>query len=64
MNSYVQYFPLHEQSGIQDYVVSHELAHFKHDEHSDAFWNTVGTLVPDYRKRREWLRIKGGPLTV
>lgn len=49
---------------IQDYVVAHELAHFKHDEHSDAFWNTVGTLVPDYRERREWLRVKGGTLTV
>lgn len=49
---------------IQDYVVAHELAHFKHEEHSDAFWNTVGTLVPDYRERREWLRVKGGSLTV
>jgi len=49
---------------IQDYVVAHELAHFKHDEHSDAFWNTVGTLVPDYQERREWLRVKGGSLTV
>lgn len=48
---------------IQDYVVAHELAHFKHDEHSDAFWNTVGTLVPDYRERREWLRVKGSTLT-
>lgn len=49
---------------IQDYVVAHELAHTKHNEHSDAFWNTVGTLVPDYRERREWLRVKGGTLTV
>jgi len=49
---------------IQDYVVAHELAHFRHDEHSDSFWNTVGTLVPDYRDRREWLRVNGGKLTV
>lgn len=49
---------------IQDYVVANELAHCRHDEHSDAFWNTVGTLVPDYRERREWLRVKGGTLTV
>lgn len=28
---------------IQDYVVAHELVHFWHEEHSDAFWN-----VPDY----------------
>ena len=49
---------------IQDYVVAHELAHIQHDEHSDAFWNTVGTLVPDYRDRREWLRVNGNTLAV
>jgi predicted metal-dependent hydrolase len=49
---------------IQDYVVAHELAHTRHDRHSDAFWNKVGTLVPDYRQRREWLRVNGATLTV
>ncbi|MFC4356539.1 M48 family metallopeptidase [Halobium salinum] len=49
---------------IQDYVVAHELAHSKHGDHSDSFWNTVGTLVPDYRERREWLRVKGNTLSV
>lgn len=49
---------------IQDYVVAHELAHVNHADHSDAFWNTVGTLVPDYRERREWLRVNGAALTV
>lgn len=49
---------------IQDYVVVHELAHARHDTHSDAFWNTVGTVVPDYEDRREWLRINGSSLTV
>ena len=49
---------------IQDYVLVHELAHSVHDEHSDAFWNTVGALVPDYEDRREWLRLKGNTLTV
>lgn len=49
---------------IQDYVVVHELAHEIHDEHSNAFWNTVGTLIPDYEDRREWLRFNGNTLTV
>jgi hypothetical protein len=49
---------------IQDYVVAHELAHSKHGDHSDSFWNTVGTLVPDYRERREWLRVHGNTLSV
>ncbi|WP_312909147.1 M48 family metallopeptidase [Natronosalvus caseinilyticus] len=49
---------------IQDYVIVHELAHNVHDDHSDAFWNTVGTLTPDYKDRREWLRVNGNSLVV
>jgi predicted metal-dependent hydrolase len=49
---------------IQDYVIAHELAHLNHTEHSDAFWNTVGTLIPDYRDRLEWLRVNGATLRV
>ena len=49
---------------IQDYVIVHELAHSAHDEHSDSFWNTVGALIPDYEKRREWLRLNGNTLTI
>jgi len=49
---------------IQDYVLVHELAHAVHDEHSEAFWNTVGALVPEYEDRREWLRVNGNTLAV
>lgn len=49
---------------IQDYVVVHELAHAVHDRHSNSFWNTVGTLIPDYDDRREWLRLNGNTLRV
>ncbi|MFC6757900.1 MULTISPECIES: M48 family metallopeptidase [Haloarcula] len=49
---------------IQDYVVVHELAHTKHDRHSAGFWNTVGSVIPDYEDRREWLRLNGNTLTV
>lgn len=49
---------------IQDYVIVHELAHAVHERHSNSFWNTVGTVVPDYEKRREWLRVNGNTLTV
>lgn len=49
---------------IQHYVLVHELAHSVHDEHSDAFWNTVGALIPDYEDRREWLRVNGNSLAL
>lgn len=48
---------------IQDYVVAHEVAHSAHLNHTTSFWNTVGTLVPDYEERREWLRLNGNTLT-
>lgn len=49
---------------IQDYVIAHELVHVNHDFHTDVFWNAVGTLIPDYEDRREWLRINGNTLSV
>lgn len=48
---------------IQDYVAVHELAHAQHDDHSAGFWNTVGSVIPDYEDRREWLRLNGNTLT-
>lgn len=49
---------------VQNYVIVHELAHELHSDHSPAFWNSVGALIPDYEERREWLRINGNSLTV
>ena len=49
---------------IQDYVIAHELAHSVHGKHSDAFWNTVGALIPDYEDRRDWLRVNGNSLSI
>ena len=39
-----------------DYVVVHELAHLRVMDHSPRFWDTVGTVMPDYRERRRVLR--------
>lgn len=49
---------------IQDYVLTHELVHAVHDEHTNSFWNAVGALLPDYEDRRDWLRINGNTLIV
>jgi predicted metal-dependent hydrolase len=47
---------------IIDYVVVHELCHFHHRDHTEAFWNEVDKLLPDYRERKEWLRKNGAGL--
>ncbi len=42
-----------------DYIVAHELVHLLHEHHTDAFWNTLDKVMPDYRERKEWLRVNG-----
>lgn len=49
---------------IIDYIVVHELCHFHHKNHSDAFWNEVDKVMPDYRERKEWLRTNGASLDI
>lgn len=47
-----------------DYIVVHELCHFHHRDHADAFWNEVDKVMPDFRERKEWLRKNGAGLDV
>ena len=44
---------------ILDYVVVHELAHRIQMNHSAAFWVEVGKILPDYKERRQWLKVNG-----
>lgn len=41
---------------IVDYVIVHELVHLRQMDHSPAFWGKVEELMPDYGRRRQWLR--------
>jgi predicted metal-dependent hydrolase len=41
---------------IVDYVVVHELVHISQPDHSKKFWNKVQEILPDYERRRKWLR--------
>ncbi|MFH1453545.1 MAG: SprT family zinc-dependent metalloprotease [Armatimonadota bacterium] len=41
---------------IIDYVVVHELVHLKVKNHSKKFWKAVESILPDYKKRRKWLK--------
>lgn len=49
---------------IVDYVVVHELCHLVHGDHSKKFWKLLGTILPDYADRKEWLKINGTKLNI
>lgn len=44
---------------IIDYIVVHELCHLVHMNHSKEYWNTVELVLPDYERRRQWLKDNG-----
>ena len=45
--------------GIIDYVVVHEMSHLAYLNHSKIFWQKVESVLPDYKKRRKWLKDNG-----
>ncbi|QCR10294.1 M48 family peptidase [Brenneria rubrifaciens] len=47
---------------VIDYIIVHELCHLRYRDHSEAFWNEVDKVLPDYRERKEWLRGRGAGL--
>ena len=49
---------------VIDYVVVHELCHLRHRDHSAAFWNEVDKVLPDWRDRHDWLRMRGASLDI
>lgn len=49
---------------VIDYVVVHELCHLRHRDHSASFWNEVDKVLPDWRDRRDWLRVRGAGLDI
>jgi predicted metal-dependent hydrolase len=49
---------------IVDYVVIHELVHTKIPNHSQAFWQGVAGIIPDYKQRLTWLRKNGKYLSL
>lgn len=49
---------------IIDYIIVHELAHIKIKNHSRDFWEYVEGVLPDYRQRKAWLKMKGHLLDV
>ena len=44
---------------VIDYVICHELAHFRQRNHSPAFWREVSALSPDWQALRHRLKQAG-----
>jgi len=49
---------------VADYVIAHEVAHLKHDNHASSFWQAVAHIYPDYKKWRGWLKRHGSGLSL
>jgi predicted metal-dependent hydrolase len=45
---------------VIEYLVAHELVHLVERTHSDAFWERVERIIPDYADRQRWLKEHGG----
>ncbi len=40
---------------VVDYIVIHELAHLREQNHTEEFWSVVAEFDPKYQKHAEWL---------
>lgn len=49
---------------VIDYVVAHEISHLSELNHSAKFWHIVGSLMPDFKEHRVWLRKNGHLLVI
>lgn len=41
---------------IVDYVIVHEMCHLRIKNHSSDFWKLVSVALPDYQRRKDWLK--------
>ncbi len=47
---------------ILDYVIEHEVAHLEIHDHSERFWELLGSRSPRWREHERWLRRHGHAL--
>lgn len=52
---------VHYSPAVVDYVVAHELSHLRVMDHSPQFWETVGSVIPDYKRVRGELKSDAVP---
>lgn len=49
---------------VIDYVVVHEMCHMYHMNHDRSFWRLVGSIMPDYKEKENWLAFSNWKMTV
>lgn len=49
---------------VIDYIITHEMVHLVHPNHSAKFWDELDKKMPNFREYEEWLRVNGVKLTV
>lgn len=45
--------------GVIDYIITHEMVHLKHTNHSREFWDELDKKMPNYREYDYWLKQNG-----
>ncbi|HOP93658.1 MAG TPA: SprT family zinc-dependent metalloprotease [Acetivibrio thermocellus] len=46
-------------SHVLDYIVVHEMCHMYYKNHSQEFWDMLASIIPDYERRKDWLKKYG-----
>ena len=49
---------------VIDYVIIHELCHLLHMNHDRSFWRRVGSIMPDYKEKEEYLKRYGHSMSL
>jgi len=49
---------------VIDYVIIHELCHLLHMNHDRSFWRRVGSIMPDYKQKEEYLARHGHSMSL
>ncbi len=44
---------------VLHYIIIHELAHLIHNNHTQAFWNEIDKILPNYDEQVNWLKHNG-----
>jgi predicted metal-dependent hydrolase len=44
---------------VLDYIITHEMVHLKHPNHSPEFWNELDKKMPNFREHEAWLKRNG-----